>query len=199
MIVKRLFDIILVIPGLLIISPILLLCSILILVFMGRPVLYKQLRPGYKIRPFYLYKFRTMRELYDDDNNPLSDKKRLTLLGKILRKTSVDEFPELLNVIKGEMSLIGPRPLLMQYIDKYNSEQIKRHDLPPGITGWAQIHGRNAISWEEKFNYDIWYIKHWSLWLDIKILIITFWKVITIDGINQTGEATVRQFEGSKK
>jgi sugar transferase EpsL len=148
-------------------------------------------------KPFILFKFRTMRDLYKPDDQILPDAERLTKLGKILRSFSLDELPTLLNVLKGDMSIVGPRPLLMQYLARYSPEQARRHDVKPGITGWAQINGRNSISWEKKFNLDVWYIKNYSLILDMKILILTIWKSIKREGINQPGEATSREFMGS--
>ena len=157
---------------------------------MGAPVLFVQERPGRGGAPFRLMKFRTMRD------GEGSDAERLTRLGKFLRSTSLDELPELLNVLKGEMSLVGPRPLLMRYLPRYTPRQMRRHEVRPGITGWAQVNGRNAISWEQKFEYDVWYVDNWSFWLDIKILWLTAWRVLTRQGISAEGEATMREFEG---
>jgi lipopolysaccharide/colanic/teichoic acid biosynthesis glycosyltransferase len=164
----------------------------------GRPVLFRQIRPGYKGKPFTIYKFRTMTNQRDRSGNLLPDEARLTRLGRFLRSTSLDEIPELINILKGEMSWVGPRPLLMQYLDRYTAEQARRHDVLPGITGWAQINGRNALTWKDKFNFDVWYVDHWSLSLDIKILLLTLWKVITREGINQPGHATAEEFMGTK-
>ena len=197
-IIKRLFDLILAIPGFILISPVFLILSILVYVKEGRPVFFKQQRPGLRGEVFKLYKFRTMREPSNDDKLQ-SDAERLTKFGRFLRETSLDELPELLNVIKGDMSLVGPRPLLLVYLDRYNAEQARRHDVLPGMTGWAQINGRNAISWDEKFKLDVWYVDHWSLWLDVKILWTTIWKVVTREGINQPGEATMQEFLGNKQ
>jgi len=194
---KRLFDLALTLPGLVLVSPILILVAILVRIFHGRPVLFRHTRPGYRAHPFTLYKFRTMTDARDAQGHLLPDEKRLTPLGKFLRTTSLDELPELFNVLKGEMSLIGPRPLLMQYLDRYTPEQARRHAALPGITGWAQINGRNNLSWEIKFELDVWYVDHWSLWLDIKILALTFWKVLAREGINEPGNATAREFLGS--
>ncbi len=198
-IIKRLLDYILTLPFLLIFAPIYLLISVLISIFLGKPIFFTQIRPGFKARPFKLFKFRTMRHLIDAQGRSLPDEERLTRLGKFLRATSLDEFPELINVIKGEMSLVGPRPLLMEYLPRYSTEQARRHDVLPGITGWAQIHGRNTLSWEEKFELDVWYVEHWSLWLDIKILFTTFGKVLKQEGISQPGNATAEKFLGTQK
>jgi lipopolysaccharide/colanic/teichoic acid biosynthesis glycosyltransferase len=193
---KRLFDLLLTLPGLVLISPILLILALLVRFFLGSPVLFRQLRPGYKGKPFYLYKFRTMTDECDQDGQLLPDQARLTCLGQFLRATSLDELPELFQVLAGKMSLVGPRPLLMQYLDRYTPEQMQRHDMLPGITGWAQVNGRNAISWEEKFNLDLWYVDHWSITLDIKILFLTLMQVIRREGISQPGQATAEEFMG---
>lgn len=194
---KRLFDLALTIPGLLIISPILLLLAIYIRVRLGPPVLFQQLRPGLHGKPFVLYKFRSMTSEVDNQGKPLPDTQRLTYFGQFLRSFSLDELPELINVLKGEMSLVGPRPLLMQYLDRYTQEQARRHEVLPGITGWAQINGRNALTWDDKFRFDTWYVEHWSLQLDIKILALTFWKTIKREGISQPGHTTSEEFMGS--
>jgi sugar transferase EpsL len=193
---KRLLDLALTIPMLVLISPLLLIIAALVLIAHGRPVLFCQLRPGYRGKPFYVYKFRTMTEDSDEQGNLLPDTHRLTRLGSFLRSYSLDELPEFLHVLSGKMSLVGPRPLLMQYLERYTPEQMRRHDVLPGITGWAQVNGRNTLTWEDKFRYDVWYVDHWSLWLDIKILAITFWKVIKREGINQPGRATADEFMG---
>jgi len=193
---KRIFDLALTIPGLILISPVLVVVALLVLIFHGRPVLFKQVRPGYRAQPFAVWKFRTMTDACDSQGNLLSDASRLTRLGQILRSTSLDELPELFNVLRGEMSLVGPRPLLLQYLDRYSSEQARRHDVLPGMTGWAQINGRNAISWDDKFQLDVWYVDHWSLGLDLKILTTTIWKVIKREGISQEGHATAEEFWG---
>lgn len=161
------------------------------------PVFFKQFRPGISGRLFRIYKFRTMSELRDKYGNLIPDEKRLTKFGKFLRRFSLDEIPELWNVLKGDMSLVGPRPLLIEYLERYTPEQSRRHEVKPGITGWAQVNGRNAITWEEKFKYDVWYIDNWSLWLDIKIIFMTIIKVIKGEGINQPGYATAEEFKGS--
>jgi len=194
---KRCLDITCSIAGLIVLSPLLLALAIIIGIHMGRPVFFKQKRPGYNGEPFKITKFRTMKDQRGKDGIMLSDEQRLTRLGKFLRSTSLDELPELFNVLKGDMSLVGPRPLLMQYLDRYTPEQARRHEMKPGITGWAQVNGRNAISWEEKFALDVWYVDNWSLWLDIKILALTVWKVICREGISSPGDATMPEFMGS--
>jgi lipopolysaccharide/colanic/teichoic acid biosynthesis glycosyltransferase len=194
---KRLFDLALTIPGLVVLSPILLVLAVLVRIFHGAPVLFRQKRPGYQGEPFYVTKFRTMTEDRDQVGELLPDTHRLTRLGRFLRASSLDELPELFHVISGKMSLVGPRPLLMQYLTLYTPEQMRRHDVLPGITGWAQINGRNAISWEDKFRLDVWYVDHWSLWLDINILATTLWKVVKREGISQPGRATADEFTGS--
>jgi sugar transferase EpsL len=193
---KRVFDLALTIPGLILISPVLVVVALLVLIFHGRPVIFKQVRPGYRAQPFAVWKFRTMTDVRDSQGNLLPDASRLTRLGLFLRSTSLDELPELYNVLRGEMSLVGPRPLLQQYLERYSAEQARRHDVLPGITGWAQINGRNAISWEQKFQLDVWYVDHWSLGLDVKILLANFWKVLKREGINQEGFATAEEFWG---
>jgi sugar transferase EpsL len=193
---KRIFDLALTIPGLILISPVLVVVALLVLIFHGRPVLFTQVRPGYRAQPFAVWKFRTMTETRDSQGNLLPDASRLTRLGQFLRSFSLDELPELYNVLRGEMSLVGPRPLLLQYLDRYSSEQVRRQDVLPGITGWAQINGRNAISWEDKFQLDVWYVDHWSLGLDVKILLTTIWKALKREGINQEGHATAEEFWG---
>jgi lipopolysaccharide/colanic/teichoic acid biosynthesis glycosyltransferase len=194
---KRFFDLSLTIPGVLVVLPFLLLFALLVRILHGRPVLFVQVRPGLNGNPYKMYKFRTMTNARDNEGNLLPDHERLTSFGKFLRSTSLDEFPELINVLKGDMSLVGPRPLLMEYLPRYSPEQNRRHEVKPGITGWAQINGRNAISWEEKFRYDVWYVDNWSLWLDIKILVITMLNVVLRKGINQDGHATAEVFKGS--
>ena len=196
---KRLFDLILTIPGLILLSPLFAVVGILVRVKLGTPILFKQDRPGYRNRLFTIYKFRTMTDERDKAGNQLPDEKRLTNLGRFLRDTSIDELPELFNVMRGEMSLVGPRPLLTQYLERYSKEQIRRHEVLPGITGWAQVNGRNAITWQDKFELDVWYVDHWSLWLDIKILAITVWKVLRREGISQEGYATAQEFKGNSE
>ncbi|MDR7029007.1 sugar transferase [Rhizobium rosettiformans] len=194
--IKRIVDIIGSAAGLLILSPVFLVVSVLIWVRMGQPILFVQTRPGLGAKPFRMVKFRTMRNAYDRQGNPLSDAERLTKLGKVLRSTSLDELPELWNVLKGEMSLVGPRPLLMEYLPLYSPIQASRHNVRPGITGWAQIHGRNAISWDEKLALDAWYVENHNLKLDFAILLNTVAKVIKRDGISAAGEATMPKFKG---
>lgn len=164
---------------------------------MGSPVFFRQTRPGLHGKPFELIKFRTMREPLPGENPSQTDSVRLTKVGRILRSTSLDEFPTFINVLKGDMSLVGPRPLLMQYLDRYTPEQARRHEVKPGITGWAQINGRNALTWEDKFKLDVWYVDHQSLWLDLKILSMTAYKVLKREGISAKGEATMPEFMGS--
>ncbi len=194
---KRLFDLIFATLGLVFLSPVLLIVALLVWIKIGRPVFFQQQRPGYQSKPFFVYKFRSMSELRDPQGKLLSDAERLTKLGRFLRATSLDELPEMLNILKGEMSWVGPRPLLMKYLALYTPEQARRHEVLPGITGWAQINGRNALTWEDKFRLDVWYVDHRSFWLDIKILWITFWKVLKRTGINQPGQATAEEFTGS--
>jgi len=196
---KRLFDLVLTLPGLVLISPLLGLIGVLVRIFQGSPVLFRQMRPGKGGEPFNVYKFRTMTDERGSSEHLLSDAERMTGLGRFLRSLSLDELPELFNVLRGEMSLVGPRPLLMQYLERYSVEQARRHEVLPGITGWAQVNGRNAITWEDKFRYDVWYVDNWSLWLDIKILLTTGWKVITREGISQLGHTTAEEFTGSDK
>lgn len=196
---KRLFDLILTILGLILISPLLLILVILIWLINGRPILFRQRRPGFLGAPFMIIKFRTMTNDRDKNEHLKPDSERITPLGKFLRATSLDELPELINVLRGEMSLVGPRPLLMKYLERYTPEQGRRHNMLPGITGWAQINGRNALSWDDRFGMDVWYIDNWSLWLDIKILLLTFWKVLTREGISQPGYATSEEFMGKQE
>ena len=194
---KRLFDFIATAAGLIVISPVLLFLFFLVRQKMSAPVFFRQKRPGLHGAPFYMYKFRTMTNACDDNSCLLPDCDRLTSLGRFLRATSLDELPELFNVLKGDMSLVGPRPLLMQYLGRYTPEQARRHEVRPGVTGWAQINGRNAITWEEKFKLDVWYVDHHTLWLDIKILLMTLVKVFNREGISAAGEATMNEFKGS--
>ena len=195
---KRLFDLALAVPGLILVSPLLLMIAGLTWLLHGRPILFRQVRPGYRAAPFTLYKFRTMTEGRAPEGNSRSDAERLTRFGRFLRSFSLDELPELFNVLRGEMSLVGPRPLLTQYLARYTPEQARRHAVLPGITGWTQINGRNAIGWEQKFRFDVWYVDHWSLGLDLKILVITIWKVLRREGISQPGQATAEEFRGSE-
>lgn len=194
---KRLFDIIASASGLIFLSPVFLILAYLIRKNLGAPVFFTQERPGKDGKPFKMIKFRSMRDAVDKDGNPLPDSERLTPFGKKLRATSLDELPELWNVLKGEMSLVGPRPLLMSYLPLYNEFQFRRHEMKPGLTGWAQVNGRNALSWDEKFAHDIWYIDHYSFWLDMKILFLTVKKVFIKEGISAEGEATMPYFTGN--
>ena len=196
---KRLFDLALSIPAFFLLSFLMLIIAVLVRMRIGSPVLFRQVRPGLQGKPFVICKFRTMTDERDGNGNLLPDGERLTFLGRFLRKTSIDELPEFFNVLKGDMSIVGPRPLLMQYLDRYTPEQARRHEVNPGITGWAQINGRNAISWEDKFKLDVWYVDNWSLWLDVKIIAMTVVKVLRRDGINQAGCATAAEFIGGLK
>jgi lipopolysaccharide/colanic/teichoic acid biosynthesis glycosyltransferase len=195
---KRLVDLILGLIATVLLSPVLIITAILVSRKLGSPIFFTQVRPGKDGKPFKMVKFRTMRDSIDAQGNPLPDAERLTPFGRRLRSTSIDELPELWNVIKGEMSLVGPRPLLMEYLPLYSPEQATRHNLKPGMTGWAQINGRNAISWEDKFKLDTWYVQHQSLWLDIKIMALTVKKVLVRDGISAEGEATMTKFTGQQ-
>jgi lipopolysaccharide/colanic/teichoic acid biosynthesis glycosyltransferase len=196
---KRFFDLCLTIPGVIVISPLILLLTGLVWALHGRPIFFCQVRPGFLGRPFRLYKFRTMTEARDRHGALLPDSQRLTPLGRFLRSMSLDELPELFNVLKGEMSLVGPRPLLMQYLERYSPEQARRHLVLPGMTGWAQVNGRNALTWEEKFRLDVWYVDHWSLGLDLRILFLTFLPVLQRRGISQSGHATAEEFMGNSE
>lgn len=194
---KRAFDIVAAGALLLLLSPLILVLALAICAFDGGPVLFRQRRPGRHGAPFMLLKFRTMSCDEDGAGLPLPDARRLTRLGRALRASSLDELPTLFNVVKGDMSLVGPRPLLVEYLPLYSPEQSRRHEMRPGITGWAQVNGRNAISWETKFAYDVWYVDHWSLGLDFRILLMTVINVARARGINQEGQATVERFRGS--
>ena len=195
---KRLFDIVASFFGLLLLSPVIAIVAWQIRRKLGSPVLFRQVRPGKDGKPFEMIKFRTMRDAQDANGNPLPDEERMTPFGSFLRSSSLDELPELWNVLKGEMSLVGPRPLLMEYLPLYSPEQYRRHAVRPGVTGWAQINGRNAISWDDKFKLDVWYVDNQSFWLDIKILWLTVKKVLVRDGISAEGEATMSKFSGDK-
>jgi lipopolysaccharide/colanic/teichoic acid biosynthesis glycosyltransferase len=195
---KRVIDLLVGLCGLILFAPVFGLIALKIRRTMGSPVLFRQVRPGYRGRPFTLYKFRTMRDAYGDDGEPLPDSDRLTRFGRWLRATSLDELPQLWNVARGDLSLVGPRPLLMRYLPLYTPDQARRHDVKPGITGWAQVNGRNAIGWDEKFVYDVWYVQHWSIGLDFKILALTLVKVFKRSGVSQAGHATMREFTGSE-
>ncbi|CAI3159753.1 putative sugar transferase EpsL [Acinetobacter calcoaceticus] len=196
---KRLLDIIIASIALILLSPLYLYVAYKVKKNLGSPVLFRQVRPGLNGKPFEMIKFRTMKDAIDIQGNPLPDSERLTSFGKMLRSTSLDEMPELWNVIKGDMSIVGPRPLLMEYLPLYNKEQAKRHEVRPGMTGHAQVNGRNAIGWEEKFKLDTWYVENRSLWLDFKIMLQTVKKVIAKDDINEAGEATMSKFTGSEE
>ncbi|MEN8391557.1 sugar transferase [Acinetobacter indicus] len=197
--VKRLLDIIIASIALILLSPLYAYVAYKVKKNLGSPVLFRQVRPGLNGKPFEMIKFRTMKDAVDAQGNPLPDSERLTPFGKMLRSTSLDEMPELWNVIKGDMSIVGPRPLLMEYLPLYNEEQAKRHLVRPGMTGHAQVNGRNAISWEEKFKLDTWYVENQSVWLDFKIMLKTVKKVLAKDDINEAGEATMSKFTGSEK
>jgi lipopolysaccharide/colanic/teichoic acid biosynthesis glycosyltransferase len=196
---KRLLDVVGASVALLIFGPLMLYLAFRVRQEPGSPVLFRQVRPGLGGKPFVMYKFRTMTEERDEQGNLLPDEKRLTPFGAFLRAWSLDELPELFNVLKGDMSLVGPRPLLMQYLDRYTPEQFRRHEVKPGITGWAQVHGRNALTWEEKFKLDVWYVDNWSVWLDLKILLLTLIKVLKREGISAPGHATMPEFRGQVK
>ncbi|OIP99779.1 MAG: sugar transferase [Syntrophobacteraceae bacterium CG2_30_61_12] len=197
--VKRAFDFAIALSACLALSPLLVALAFMIWLTQGNVIFFRQLRPGKHGKPFKIYKFCTMTNCCDQEGCLLPDSQRLTKVGKLLRSTSLDELPELFNVINGEMSIVGPRPLLMQYLDRYTPEQARRHDVRPGLTGWAQINGRNAISWEEKFKLDVWYVDHQSLRLDLKIIALTLLKVIKREGISQEGHATMEEFRGNDK
>lgn len=196
---KRSFDLLVSIILLVILIIPILVVSLMIYISMGKPIMFKQKRPGLKGKPFFIYKFRTMTNEKDKNGELLPDHLRMTSIGRFIRKLSLDELPQLFNVLKGDISLVGPRPLLMEYLPLYNENQARRHNVKPGITGWAQVNGRNAISWEEKFDLDVWYVDHKSFWLDMKILFKTFFKVIKREGISQEGNETVEKFTGNKK
>ena len=194
---KRLLDLMLTIPALSLLSPVMVVVGFLVNLNLGRPVLFRQQRSGLYGKPFTLIKFRTMTDARNIEGNLLSDANRLTPFGRFLRSTSLDELPELFNVLKGEMSLVGPRPLLMKYLPRYTPEQMRRHEVKPGVTGWAQVNGRNALSWEQRFAMDVWYVDNYSLGNDIRILIRTLWIALRREGVNQPGVATMREFMGS--
>jgi sugar transferase EpsL len=196
---KRFFDLFVSVLIMVIFSPFILFITILIVIIMGPPVVFTQLRPGLYGKPFQIYKFRTMKDIRDSSGMLLPDNLRLTKIGLFLRKFSLDELPQLVNIIKGDLSFVGPRPLLMEYLPRYTPEQARRHEVKPGITGWAQINGRNAISWEEKFKLDVWYVDHQSFLLDIKIIRLTIIRVLKREGINADGHATMPEFTGSRQ
>ena len=195
--IKRVFDIIFALIAVVLLSPVFLVVSIVIVISDGFPVFFTQVRPGKNGVPFKLHKFRSMKKAQDQKIELSTDGERITKFGYFLRRTSVDELPELFSVLEGKMSIVGPRPLLMQYLERYSGEQARRHEVLPGITGWAQINGRNTISWEEKFRLDIWYVDHWTFCLDIKIILQTVWKVIKGEGVSQPGRATMDEFMGN--
>lgn len=195
---KRLFDLCLTLPGVILASPVMAAIALALWLSEGRPVLFRQPRGGLHGQIFSIYKFRTMREAFDTTGNLLPDAQRISRFGKFLRATSLDELPELFNILSGDMSLVGPRPLMAQYLERYSPRQMRRHEVLPGLTGWAQINGRNALTWEERFELDIWYVDHWSFWLDVKILALTVFKVIRREGISEPGQATMTEFMGSK-
>lgn len=195
LLIKRLFDIIVSLTLIILLAPLILFIALLIWVTMGRPILFRQRRVGYQGQVFTIYKFRTMTEERDENGNLLPDEQRLTRFGRFLRETSLDELPELFNVLKGDMSLVGPRPLLVEYLPYYTPEERKRHNMRPGITGWAQVNGRNAITWDQKLALDVWYVDNWSLWLDFKIILMTIIKVIKREGISTNGYATAPRLD----
>lgn len=195
---KRIFDLIFAALALILLSPIILIMALLVRLFIGTPILFKQKRPGCQGRPFFIYKFRTMTNRRARDGSLLPDAQRLTPFGRFLRSLSLDELPELFNILRGDMSLVGPRPLLMEYLPLYSAEQARRHEAIPGLTGWAQVNGRNVADWPTRFALDVWYVDHWSFWLDIKIIFMTLWKVIRREGVNQPGQATVEYFKGEQ-
>jgi sugar transferase EpsL len=194
---KRLFDLVLTLPGIVVISPLLALLAVLVRLKLGRPVLFTQVRPGYREKPFAMIKFRSMTDRQDASGALLPDEQRLTGLGRFMRSYSLDELPEVFNVLRGEMSLVGPRPLLIHYLERYSPEQHRRHEVLPGITGWAQVNGRNILEWEEKFRLDVWYVDHWSLQLDIRILWMTFISTLKREGISHPEHATAPEFMGT--
>ena len=196
--IKRGFDLFASLLGLILLSPVIAVIAWNIRKKLGSPVLFRQVRPGRNGKPFEMIKFRTMRDAHDANGEPLPDSQRMTAFGSFLRSSSLDELPELWNVVKGDMSLVGPRPLLMEYLPLYSAEQYRRHEVRPGVSGWAQINGRNAIEWEEKFKLDTWYVDNQSFWLDMKVIFLTIKKVLVRDGISAEGEATASKFTGSK-
>lgn len=196
-IVKRTFDLFISAFLIVVLSPVFLIIYLLIKAKLGSPALFRQERPGLYGKVFKMYKFRSMTDAKDAEGNLLPDSERLTGFGKLLRQTSLDELPELFNILKGDMSFVGPRPLLVRYLDRYTPEQARRHEVKPGLTGWAQVNGRNAISWEDKFKLDVWYVDHWTLWLDLKIFLMTIIKVLKREGISSAGEATMEEFMGT--
>ncbi len=196
---KRSVDLLGAVVGLILLSPVIIIVAVMVWRGMGAPVLFRQVRPGLQAKPFQMLKFRTMRDAHDRDGKPLSDAERLTPLGRFLRSTSLDELPGLWNVIRGDMSLVGPRPLLMDYLPLYSPAQARRHEVRPGVTGWAQVNGRNALSWDEKFAMDVWYVDNRSLWLDLKVIGMTLKKVVKREGISAAGDATMPRFKGNRQ
>jgi sugar transferase EpsL len=194
---KRLFDLVLVIPSLIVLAPVIALVAIATRIALGRGVIYRQQRPGLNAKPFLLYKFRTMIDAYDEHGKPLEDADRLTRFGLWLRKFSLDELPQLWNVFRGDMSLVGPRPLVIRYLPRYTPEQYRRHEVRPGLTGWTQVNGRNTLSWEQKFQYDVWYVDHLSFWLDVRIIARTVWLVLRRANVSAAGHATMPEFMGT--
>lgn len=192
---KRIFDILIAVPALLLLSPAIILVAIAVRINLGSPVLFRQTRPGRNGKPFVIFKFRTMRDMLDGEGNQLPDGARLNALGRFLRRSSLDELPELWNVLKGDMSLVGPRPLLTEYLTRYTASQARRHEVKPGITGWAQVNGRNLVGWPERFALDVWYVDNHSVWLDIKILVLTIITVLRREGISEPNQATMTAFQ----
>jgi len=195
---KRVFDAVVAGVMLMLAAPLLAFTACLVRTDVGRPILFRQIRPGLNGRPFVMVKFRTMRDLRDSSGQLLSNEARLTRIGRFLRSTSLDELPELWNVLRGDMSLVGPRPLLMEYLPLYTPTQLRRHEVRPGVTGWAQVNGRNTVSWEDRFQMDVWYVDNRTLWLDLRILLLTFVKVLTRSGISEPGRATIERFKASR-
>lgn len=194
--IKRMFDIIAALGGIIVFSPVIIVTALLVRIKLGKPIFFKQERIGKENKKFKIIKFRTMKDQYDSYGNRMPDEIRLTSFGKKLRSLSIDELPELINILRGEMSLIGPRPLLTQYLPLYSKEQMRRHDVLPGLTGLAQVSGRNNLTWHKKFEYDVYYVDNWSLWLDIKVFFLTFYKIFRKEGINKKGHATAEYFNG---
>lgn len=194
---KRTLDLVASAAAWLILAPVIVGVALLVRMLLGAPVLFRQQRPGLRGKPFRLLKFRSMTDARDDRGNLLPDARRVTRFGRFLRSTSLDELPEFWNVLRGDISLVGPRPLLMQYLERYTPEQARRHDVRPGITGWAQVSGRNALTWEQKFALDVWYVDHLSLWVDLKIIALTLWKILLREGVSHPGQATMQEFHGS--
>lgn len=197
--IKRLFDVLVSAFGLVLVSPVILVVAVIVRITLGSPVLFRQKRPGFKGKLFSIYKFRSMKDAFDENGEPLPNELRLTRFGRFIRRTSLDELPGLLNVLSGDMSLVGPRPLKIEYLELYNEEQRRRHDVRPGITGWAQVNGRNRLSWEERFSLDVWYVDNQSLWLDIKILFLTVLKVVRRADVEYQGDEVVSRFTGTRE